>query len=264
MSSGLQHAIGDRARGQRDGKHHGAAADHAAAARCCRARSHRSPSDPGPASARARAARPIRDRCDRACPFGATENANRLLKKMSASAISPEVDVDQETGRAEHAIEVWPIDESNGRPAVDAFRRRGGHALKRKPHVRGFDARPRGGGPVDRAKQIGRRHAATGTIGNEIADRLLLPRRVDDASVHRRAKFEVGQRRCRSCRQQERQRQRSDTSHRAATAATVRTLPSNTDNDTGLRRTSPRTIRPVSTTGGTTTISPDIESRCTR
>ena len=55
-------------------------------------------------------------------PSGATENAKRLLKKMSASAIAPVRRIDHEAGGAEHAIEIGPIEKPDRRPGRRCLR----------------------------------------------------------------------------------------------------------------------------------------------
>ena len=161
--------------------------------------------------------------------------------------------VDQEAGRAEHAIEVRPIEKSQRRAAVHHAGRRGGHALELEAHGGRRDRLPRGGGARNGAAQVAGRHGAGIGVGHEIADRRP-PGHVDDAAVDRRAQLQV-----RGDRRRRRRRSRSGAEqetrgapHRAAIlrprARRFRTRVS----DTGLRRASPRTmgLPAGSTTGG--------------
>ena len=199
-----------------------------------------------------------------AWPFGATENAKRLLKKMSASTISPVVGVDQEAGRAEHAIEIGAIDEAERRLAVDRLRpaptscpgTRTGRSRRSTPdHV--AVARS------DRAPQIGRRSRRCPARSEmkypigccfQVASTtwpFTLAPSFRYASAMRRASRSSAKATPRSSRDASRR-------HRGARASARARRASKAASDTGLRRGSPRTIRAgASTTGGTTSISPD-------
>ena len=67
-----------------------------------------------------------------------------------------------------------------------------------------LDARPGRRGALDRTAQIHGADAGAVTLGDEIADRLLMPGRIDDAAIERGAELQVGQRRRRSEREQQR------------------------------------------------------------
>ena len=206
---GLQHAIGDRAGGQRDRKHHRAANRARDGRRCRCARFRQSPNAQGRADARARAAPPIRDRRGRAGRSAATENTKRVLKKMSASSIAPVVasimklvapSTRSRSGRSRKPIVLRPSMPSAGADVMPWYDKR---------TIAELDTRPGRRGALDRAAQIHGADAVAVAIGNEIADRLLLPGRIDDAAVQRRAELEVRQRRRRSEREQQRERDRN-------------------------------------------------------
>ena len=132
-----------------------------------------------------------------AWPFGATEKAKLAVEEDVRFVDRAGGRVDHEAGRAEHAIEIGTIDEADRR----SCRR----CLPPAPtSCPGYANRTVADSTPDHVAvaRCDARHADPSAvtpfavaIGNEIADRLLLPGRVDDVAVEHRAELQIRQRR---------------------------------------------------------------------
>ena len=100
--------------------------------------------------------------------------------------------IEQERGRAEHALLVGPVEEANRGPAVGLERLAAREALRAEGHRQPRRAHPRGRRAANRVAEGLRRDAAEVALGHEVANRSRAPAHGHDAASHFHAELEIG------------------------------------------------------------------------